>query len=78
MSNAYLTPTNDEEWKLLEDADVGDIGLHTRCKECGQSDFVAYYIDHKEGCRTAERIRASIALLPPEKRKEREEQESHL
>lgn len=74
----YLVPTNDEEWALLEDVDVGDMGNHMRCLECKQSDFIAYYISHLAGCKTAERIAKSISELPEEKLKERKEMERHL
>jgi hypothetical protein len=71
----YLTPVTDE---LMESADVGDMGPHTRCTECKKSDFVAYYIHHKSGCSVAARIAKSIDGLSDSERKEREEMESHL
>jgi hypothetical protein len=70
QSRCYLLPTNDEEWELLESADVGDMGPHQRCRACRESDFTAYHILHKADCPTAARLRSSIAALSDEERRE--------
>jgi hypothetical protein len=73
-----LTPVTEEEWDLFETFDCGDVGLYTRCIECKQSDFIAFYVHHRPGCTTAKRIATSIASLSDEAKADRRRQERYL
>ena len=49
-----------------------------RCRECGEAEFIAYYIDHREGCVGAALIAQAIENLPAEEKERRLEMESQL
>lgn len=75
----YLIPTTPDQWEALLALDnETDVHSHIRCRVCGESELIAYYIEHKEGCLAAAAIALAIENLPPEEKARRVEMERYL